>query len=281
VYGGRLVGPDERDLTGQALVQDRGEGIGVARRTGRVALDLLRRHVVDGADELARPGQRVGVVEGLDQAEVGQVGVVVGPDEDVLRLDVPMDQARAVGFLERLGHLREQPQAARGVQLPVEDQPLQGRALDQAHGQEQPVVGLPRLVDGDDVLVVQPGLQLALPLEALTEARILAQLFREQLERDHSVERELGRAIDRAHRALTECPVDAVPGHDRAPLQQSLLILPVRGPSTARVRPAAVGPWLRGPILQFEHEISYAPRIGTINLHLPACTRAGGKVTGL
>jgi hypothetical protein len=82
---------------------------------------------------------------------------------------------------------------------------------------EQAVLGLPRLVDRDDVLMLERGLELCLPLEASPEARIVAQIGGQQLEGDLAVQRQLGGAIDDTHAPSTEHAVDAVPGHDRSP----------------------------------------------------------------
>src|SRR6476620_3951631 len=84
----RLVRSQKRNLAGQALEQDAGQRIAIARRRGRIALDLLGGYIVDRPDELAGSGQRPVVVDSLDQPEVGQIGVVALPDQDVLGLDV-------------------------------------------------------------------------------------------------------------------------------------------------------------------------------------------------
>ena len=89
---------------------------------------------------------------------------------------------------------------------------------DQPHRDEQPVVALARLVNGDDVLVVEPGLDLPFTLEAGAESGVVAQVRGEQLERDDAVQRELRGLVDGAHAPLSEYAVDAIPGNDRAVL---------------------------------------------------------------
>ena len=64
--------------------------------------------------------------------------------------------------------------------------------------------------------MVEPGLDLPFALETGPEARVVAQVRREQLERDDAVQRQLGGLIDGAHASLSEYPIDAVPGNDRA-----------------------------------------------------------------
>ena len=228
--GGGFSGSDERDLTGEALEQHRGQRVAVAGRGRALALDLLRRGVVDRADELAGSGQALGVVRRLDQAEVGEVGMVVLSDQDVLRLDVPVDEPGLMGGIKRLGNLGEQAQRAPWIELVGQDQLLERGALDQAHRQEEAFVGLAGFVDGDDVLMVQPGLQLSLALEASAESAIIAQLAGQQLQGHDAVERELGSAIDGAHATGPEHAVDAITRDNRASRKQSprILTLPAR-----------------------------------------------------
>ena len=54
---------------------------------------------------------------------------------------------------------------------PAQDHVLQGRPADQPHREEEAVLGLAGLVDGDDVRVVDRGLEQALAAEALAERR--------------------------------------------------------------------------------------------------------------
>ena len=49
------------------------------------------------------------VAERAGQAEVEELGVAVGRDHDVRRLDVAMDQAGGVGGVEAVEHLEEEP----------------------------------------------------------------------------------------------------------------------------------------------------------------------------
>ena len=136
--------------------------------------------------------------------------MIATADQDVLRLDVAVDQARLVRGVERLGDRVQDPQRAPGVELARDDHVLQVRPADDAHGQEQAVIRLAGLVDRDDVRVVDRGLQQALAAEALAERVIVAEIDGEELERDRSVQRELGRLVDDAHPSLSEDALDAV-----------------------------------------------------------------------
>jgi hypothetical protein len=100
----------ERALSGQALVKHATEGIDVGAVVDRAARDLLRRHVVDRPDEAAVAGQAADGGHVSGEAEVAHVGVFRAGrsgDEDVRRLDVPMNEPRGVRRVERGGHLSE------------------------------------------------------------------------------------------------------------------------------------------------------------------------------
>ena len=65
----------------------------------RAALRLLGREVLRGADD--RPGLRHLARAGACDAEIRHLEAAVGGDDDVVRLDVAVDDAGAVGELER------------------------------------------------------------------------------------------------------------------------------------------------------------------------------------
>ena len=71
-------------------------------------------------------------------------------------------------------------------------------------------VSLAGLVDGDDVGVVDRGLELALAAKARAEDRVLAEVRLEDLQRDGPVERQLRGLVDDAHPAPPEDRLDPV-----------------------------------------------------------------------
>ena len=204
----------ERHLAGQRLVEHGGERVEVAGRADGLTADLLRRRVVEGAEVLARQ-RRAAVAGALRQPEVGQVGAVA-VDEDVLRLHVAVDEPRAVGGVERGRNVREQDEHALRLELAALGEPLQVGSLHEPHRHEEARLALARLVDGNDVRMLERRLQHRLAPEALAEAGVGAQGRREDLERNDAVERELRRLVDRAHATGAEPPLDPVPG-DRRP----------------------------------------------------------------
>jgi len=88
-------------------------------------------------------------------------------DDDILRLDIPMDNAMGVGVGEPFKHLEEQSDS----QMERDSAPRQDRAerlpADQFHDQRQAIRRRERGVDGGDIGVLEAGLDLDLPEETL------------------------------------------------------------------------------------------------------------------
>ena len=164
----------EGALEGQALVERDAQAEHVARGAHGPVLrgDLLRARVEVRADELAGARER-GDVGQLRQPEVRQLRRAVGLDQDVLRLDVAVHDARLVGDVQRVGEPREalrraavvagghRPGAAQLLDLAAQRAP----AADQLLGDETPSPGFPGAVERDGVGVAQPpgGQDLAPP----------------------------------------------------------------------------------------------------------------------
>ena len=199
----------ERHHARQALVEHRGEGVDVALVGRPLALDLLGRDVVERADEL--PGLRQALL----------AGALVSPKSARKAWSRPATRmfcglmsrwirpaSCAVSSASAIG--AEDPDRPAGVELARDDHVLQVRPADQPHGDEDALVAVARLVDGDDVRVVDVRLELALAPEPLAEQDVVAQVRREDLERHRPVERDLLGLVDDAHPALAEDPGDPV-----------------------------------------------------------------------
>jgi hypothetical protein len=135
-----------------------------------VGVDVLGAHVVERSHDDVRPRQ-AGAVEDAGQSEVAQLRNPVLRDEDVARLDVPMDDVSRVGVGESLGDLAtDSGGPARVVGLVV----LRGRVQEGVEGGALHVLldhhvdtvrGL-EAVDGDDVGMREAGGGLRLLLES-------------------------------------------------------------------------------------------------------------------
>ena len=101
--GGFAVALEGR-AAAEHLVEDDAEAVDVGAGVDRLALDLLGRHVLGGADHEAGLGE-VGALGRLGDAEVGHLHPAVAGEQHVGRLDVAVDEPGPVGGVEGLGHL--------------------------------------------------------------------------------------------------------------------------------------------------------------------------------
>ena len=206
----RQMGPElclpfahgERDTTRQRVEEHAAERIDVRVGTDGLAPDLLRRDVVEGPEQL--PGACLGLPElgqqPLAQAEVGEVSVVVGREQDVRRLDVAMHEPGGVGRVERGGDLGGDVHGpVRWQRALARDQVLEVDSIDEAHRQEQHLEVLAGLEDGDHVRVIERGGRLRLGLEAPAEGAVARKLGGDELEGHRASQRQVRRLVDHAH----------------------------------------------------------------------------------
>ena len=148
--------------------------------------------------------------QGPRDAEVGHERGAVAGEQQVLGLDVAVDHAVPVGVLERPGGLGGDPERLVHRQLPLPPEPVAERlALDERHGEPELAGGLARVVDGEDVRVLQPGGELDLALEALGAERV-GQVGVQHLERDRPVVPQVLGEEDRGHAAPPELALEGV-----------------------------------------------------------------------
>ena len=107
-----------------------------------------------------------------------------------------------MGSVESAGYLGEDRERSLGreLALALEDR-LQVAPLDVAHRQVELAVPLARLVDRDDVWVVERRREPRLLQKAGSEAFVLGQLGRDQLQSHWALERQIGRPVNDAHAA--------------------------------------------------------------------------------
>ena len=182
IQGGGLGGPAVDMLNGHRhrrlpvegrtarhhLIHHNAQGIDIGPGVRVAALGLLRRDIVHGAQGLL--GQGVALAHDPGNAEVHDLDAAILQHHHIVGLDVPVDDAPAVGMLQALGDQHGKVQRL----LPIEDALylhilLQGDAVDELHHQ---VIGRIRggnVIDLDDVGVAQHGHGLALRPEAAAE----------------------------------------------------------------------------------------------------------------
>ena len=204
---------------GEQLVEDDAGGVDVRPRVGPPVDDQLGREVGHRADQHAAGRGVLGVgADGLGQAEVGDLDAttvgLVG-DEHVLRLDVAVDQARAVGRGEGGDDRLEQRQRpGRRHRRLLADHVAQGVPGDVLHDEEDgvlPVGGVVALVvDAHHVGVVEPGGGAGLADEPLGELTVVAEAGVHDLDRDRAVEAGVGGLVDTGHATARDAGTDAV-----------------------------------------------------------------------
>ncbi len=171
----RLVGLTLEGWTAREQgVQGGGQAVDVGALVLAPPPQHLGRDVGDGEAGHAGGGAPAAVHRG--DAEVRQLGLAEGADEDVLGLEVAVQGAGGVGCAERAAHL----DAGGHGRPPIERRPVgqgsigQRALLEVLHGQPQVAgFGDARVVDGDDVRVPrQLAHGPALALEAVAGALV-------------------------------------------------------------------------------------------------------------
>ncbi|KZM36087.1 hypothetical protein OJAG_12910 [Oerskovia enterophila] len=181
--------------------------------------DQLGAEVGDRAEDGAGRGRR-GLRHSARETEVRDLDVPRRVDQDVLRLDVAVDQALAVGRGQGVQDLLEQLEgAAHGQRALVLQDVAERRARYVLHGQVAGLAVDPLVVDGDHARVGQARRGPRLAPEARDElraVRALGQVRVHDFERDLAVESSVQRQVHRGHAATGDLGHDLVPPVDQA-----------------------------------------------------------------
>jgi hypothetical protein len=220
--GGRRA-PVERRGALDREPQGRPQPPQVGGRTTAAAHHLLGRDVRQRPEGRGGDGEGpLGVLQRGD-AEVGQLGGRARRHHHVGRLDVVVDDARAVGRRQRGEQVQADVGRRRRGQRPVpRDQVAQGRRVDQLHHQEQPSGRVHHVVQGDHAGVVEPGRGPGLPQGPLADRRLLAvgQAGRQRhlLDRHRPVQQGVLGPPHHAHAATAEHRPEGVTAGDQPPV---------------------------------------------------------------
>ena len=209
----------EERPAGQHLPQQHAERPHVRASVHRLAARLLRRHVGRRAEDDAgnRPGvresrrlrhhraedrpSRDSLAQRLGEAEVEHLHLAAGRELDVRGLQVAMDDALVVGFLEGFGDLRGDLECLVEGNRAACEPLLEVFALHQFERDEELPGRFFQPVDGGDVRVVQRGEQLGLAPESSEALGVLGHFGRQHFDRDIAPQRRVGGAVDLAHSA--------------------------------------------------------------------------------
>ena len=190
---------------------------------------LLGREVRGGTHDGADLGEVVlaGRVHRPGDAEVGDLHLAVGPDQDVGRLDVAVHHTTGVRVAERGGDLVGDLGGLHAVDVAVGAQDVGKRAaLHVLHGHEVGVGVLAPVVHGDDVGVGEVRSGLSLAAEALDEVRVGGELGEQHLDGHQAIEQQVARQEDVGHSASPDALLDFVAVVEDRPLAVASHVLP-------------------------------------------------------
>ena len=209
--GDRTV-TEERPASGQRLVTDHAEGIHVRGGGRLIAGGLFRRDVLGGAHHHAGLGDGGGV-DGLGDAEVGDLDLPGGGDQDVAGFDVAVHQTLIVGCLQRPARLFEHVQGIGQRQSAhAGDDGVERFAVDEFHHQVgewfagAAVGGFAVVEDVGDARVVEHGRDLRLGAEPGSELGAIGVLGLEHLDGDPTIEPGVERFPHLSHTARGDQP---------------------------------------------------------------------------
>jgi hypothetical protein len=154
-------------------------------------------------------------VRELGDAEVGDLDLVRGGDDEVRGLDVAVDDPARVGVVEGRRHLAHEPDHPLGLEArALVDDRADRPALDVLHGQEREPALLAHVEEGDDAGVGQRAGDADLLVEPVDERLVLGALpgdvEADRLDRKGALDEGVERLVDGPHRAEAEGPGDLV-----------------------------------------------------------------------
>ena len=220
----------ERDSPGRHLVKDDAERVDVGAGVDRLALDLLRAHVFRGPDHDPRPGDAL-PLERAGDTEIHDVDAAALVDHDVLRLEVAVDDAVAVGLGQAPGDLQGDRHGPAGRQLSdLADEALEVLAVDIFHGDVGRALRPADVEHAADILVDDRAGRLELVAETLDRLGVGGHFGPEELQGDLLVELGVVDLVDPAHAAAAELLDDLVAAGEDRPGRK----LPERGTAWSR-----------------------------------------------
>lgn len=205
--------PGERETPGDHFVDGEAERVDIGPWVGLRTLDHFGREVGDCPEEVLGLARRKRAANGLRHAEVGDLGNAGFADDHVFRFDIGMDDALLVGVLECGGDLGS---VADGLGLihpaPLFEQFAQGVAVHVLHRDEAAALVNPRVVDTDDVGVLEAGDHARLAFEGGDGLGVSrgGEGFAEELERHPAAQALVFGEPYLGHATGTEQPFEAV-----------------------------------------------------------------------
>ena len=238
-----------RRNTRQGVVERGPESIDIRPVIFLGVLEHLRGHVGGGGPDLV--GANRSILRQQRQPEVHQFGCLILVDEDISRLDIPMDEPRTQGSPQSVHNLQRQPDYRILRQSSVHRHALvQTLPRDEFHCDEVTIEGSSHLVDPYHIGMTDRGSEPGLALELLFTLLVRGKLFVQHLDRNVPVQGEIAGHEHHAHPPEGDAPDKVVGPH----LGLHPHLLPA-----FRAAHAAVGPHVR-------------------HIHLARAIRTGGQV---
>ena len=212
---GNRARPAERHDTREHFVDDAGQAIEIAATVHGIAGALLWAHVGDRAHGEAgvRETSPAGSTDRTRDSEVAHEGVSFG-EKDVLGLDVAVDDVVRVRVSERIRDLAGKTnRLAHGELLFTRDAPAQRLAGDVRHDVVQRTVALARIVERQDVRMLQFREQRDLAPKALRRLAI-GDFSVDELERDLTIVPDVVCEEHGRHAAAADLAFDSVASGD-------------------------------------------------------------------
>jgi hypothetical protein len=170
-----------RRPSGEALDEDGGQGVDAAAARGLATLDLLRGDVLGPRRDLQRVDLALAGGRAA-QPEVGQQDPLARSGPDRAGTQVAVDEARVGRGVQPRRRRLQHTQRPGGLDLLVQEQVAEARALDPLHGDVEALAPRADLEHPGDRGVLQPRLDLRLLVEAAAEAPVAAQVVGHELE---------------------------------------------------------------------------------------------------
>ena len=203
----KIAFPPERRPAGEQLEQDGSQAVNVCgggQSPPILGQGLFGSHVIGGADNGFRLRRLAVGGNALGQAEVGDVRLALGVQQNVARFQIPMQDAAQVGVVDRTGHQRQQlNRLARLVEV-VADMLFQTAPLDQFHAEIVAALAFANFVDGDDVRMIEPGSRLGFDAKAADGVGGGQSLGQDHFQGDNAIEAALPGPVDDSHAAASD-----------------------------------------------------------------------------
>lgn len=196
--GGRGAGGLVRHFTGEELVKNDADGVEVGRDANVFgAGEDFGSGVAGGAED---GGAFVVGIRGGGEAEVTDLGIGVGIEEDVGGLDVAVNDVGGVGVGKSAADADDEFAGGGLVDGLAVAGVVEGLAVDQLHDDVGHAIGLSKVVDANEVGVVELGHGAGLGLELFAESWVV-EFAGQELDGDGPIEGNLVGTIDGAHPA--------------------------------------------------------------------------------